>query len=53
MCWKLVDDDSGTITCRSVIYSAIEPGTANLPIDPIKPLPENAIPDTKEDTMLD
>ena len=40
MCWKLVDDVSGVIICRSTIYSAIEPGTANLQVDPIEPRPD-------------
>ena len=35
MCWKLVDDVSGEIVCRSTICSAIKPGTANLQVDPI------------------
>ena len=47
MCWKLVDDDSGEIICRSTIHSAIEPGSANLQVDPINSLPDPPIlPDT-------
>ena len=42
MCYKLVDDESGKIICRSVIWSATEPGTANLRVDPIEPLPSDA-----------
>ena len=42
MCYKLVDDESGKIICCSVIRSATEPGTANLRIDPIEPLPFDA-----------
>ena len=38
MCWKLVDDNSGEIICRSTIRSVIEPSTANLQIDPLEPL---------------
>ena len=40
MCWKLVDDNSGEIICRSTIRSAIEPCTANLQVDPLEPLPK-------------
>ena len=39
MCWKLVDDNSGEEIFRSIICSAIQPGTANLQVDPLKPLP--------------
>ena len=39
MCWKLVGNASGEIICRSTIRSAIEPGTANLQIDPLKLIP--------------
>ena len=53
MYWKLVDDNSGKIICRSVICSATKPGSANLQVDPIKPLPKDAIIDIEEDTMLD
>ena len=42
MCYKLVDDDSGKIICRSVIRSATEPGTATLRVDPIELLPSDA-----------
>ena len=52
MGWKLVDDNSGKIICGSIICSAIGPGTANLQVDLIKPLPDGAILDTEEDTML-
>ena len=38
MYWKLVDDNSGEIICWSTIRSAIEPGTANLQVDPLEPL---------------
>ena len=38
MCWKLVDDNSGEKVYRSTICSAIEPGTANLQVDPLEPL---------------
>ena len=40
MCWKLVDDNSGEIINWSIIRSAIEPGTANLQVDPLEPLPD-------------
>ena len=53
MCYKLVDDESGKIICRSIIRSAIEPGTANLRIDPIKPLPPDTIFIIEPDAMLD
>ena len=53
MCYKLVDDESGNIVCRSVIRSATEPGTANFRIDPIKPLPPDAIHNTEPNAMLD
>ena len=36
MRWKLVDDVSGEIICRSTIRSAIKPGTANLQVDPLE-----------------
>ena len=49
MCYKLVDDESGKIICRSVIQSATEAGTANLRIDPIKLLPP---PDAMLDKMM-
>ena len=39
MCYKLVDNETGKIINRSVIRSATEPGTANLRVDPIEPLP--------------
>ena len=39
MCYKLVDDKTGKIINRSVIRSATEPGTKNLCVDPIEPLP--------------
>ena len=39
MCYKLVDNKTGKIINRSVIRSATEPGTANLRVDPIEPLP--------------
>ena len=38
MCWKLVDDNSGEIICISTIQSVIEPGTANLQVNLLKPL---------------
>ena len=53
MCHKLVYDESGKIVCRSVIRSATEPGTANLQVDPIEPLPPDTIRNTKPDAMLD
>ena len=39
MCWKLVDDNSGEIINRSIIRSAIEPGAANLQVDPLELIP--------------
>ena len=42
MCYKLVDDESGKIICRSAIRSATEPGTANLRVNPIESLPSDA-----------
>ena len=56
MCYKLVDDECGKIICRSVIRSATEPGTANLRVDPMEPLPHDATCNTdpdRSDTMLD
>ena len=53
MNYKLVDDESGKIICRAVIRSATEPGTANLRVDPIKPLSPDAIRNTKPDAVLD
>ena len=49
MCYKLVDEESGKIICRSVIRAATEPGSANLRMDPIKPLPP---PDAMLDEMM-
>ena len=49
MCYKLVDEERGKIICRSVIRSATEPGSANLRIDPIEPLPP---PDAILDKMM-
>ena len=40
LCWKLVDDNSGEIICRSTIRSTIEPGSANLQVDPLEPIPK-------------
>ena len=53
MCYKLVNDKSRKIVCRSVIWSATGPSTTNLQIDPIEPLPPDAIPNTELDAMLD
>ena len=39
--------------CRSVIQSATEPGTANLRVDPIEPLPPDTMNSTEPDAMLD
>ena len=44
MCWTLVDDNSGEIINRSIICSAIEPGAANLQVDPLEPLPSPVTP---------
>ena len=38
MCWKLVDEVSAELICRSTIRSVIEPGTANLQVNPLEPL---------------
>ena len=51
--YKLVDDESGKMICQSVIRSATEPGTANLRVDPIKPLPLDVIRNTEPAAMLD
>ena len=53
MCYKLVDDNSRKIICRSVIRSATKLGSENLQVDPIKPLSKDAIIDTEEDAILD
>ena len=53
MCYKLVDDESGKIICQLVIRSATEPSTANLCVNPIKPLPPDAIYNTEPDAMLE
>ena len=50
MCYKLVDDESGKIVCRSVIQSATELGTANLWIDPIERY--HLMPYTVQNQML-
>ena len=52
MCYKLVNDVSGMIICRSVIRLAIEPGTANLQVDRIEPLPD-PVTDTENVDMVD
>ena len=53
MCYKLIDDESGKIVGRSVIWSVTEPDTANFWIDPIKSLPPNVIdPDALLDEMM-
>ena len=52
MCWKLVDDVSDEVICRSTIQSIIEPGTANLQFDLLEPLP-NSIADIEPDNILD
>ena len=52
MCYKLVDDESGKTVYRSVIWLATEPGTANLRVDPIEPLPSDATRNTKPDAIL-
>ena len=51
MCWKLVNDVSREIICRSTICSAIKPGTANLQVDPIEPKP--VATSMHDDKMLD
>ena len=53
MCWKLVDDVSGEIICRSTICFAIEPGTANLQVNPIEPNTEVKVESTENDELLD
>ena len=53
MFYKLVNDESGKIVCRSVIRSATEPGTANFRVNPIEPLPPYTIHSTELDAMLD
>mmetsp|Transcript_834 Transcript_834/g.967 ORF Transcript_834/g.967 Transcript_834/m.967 type:complete len:170 (-) Transcript_834:104-613(-) len=49
VCYKLVEEESGKIICQSVIHAATEPGSANLRIDPIEPLPP---PDAMLDEMM-
>ena len=53
ICYKLFDDNSRKILCRSVIRPATRPGITNLQVDPIKPLRNDAIIDTEKGTMLD
>ena len=55
MCWKLVDNKRGNIICRSVIQSAIKPGTTNLQVDAIESLSDDAttIHDIEENAILD
>ena len=50
MCYKLVDEESGKIICRSVIRAATEPGSDNLRVDPIEPLPPT---DAQLDEMIE
>ena len=52
MCWKLVNDVSGEIVCRSTIRSAIEPGTTNLQVNPIEPNPEVKVESTENDKLF-
>ena len=52
MCLKLVDDNSEEIISRSTIQSATEPGTANLQVDPIEPVPD-PIPEPDSTDQLD
>ena len=49
MCYKLVDEENEMIICWSVIRAATEPGSTNLRMDPIKPLPP---PDAVLDEMM-
>ena len=53
MCYKLVDEKNGKIICRSVIWSATEPNTAKLQIDPIKLLPPDTMHSKEPDAILD
>ena len=53
MCWKFVDDVSGEIICRSTISSVIEPDTANIQVDPIKPIPPNTNPDYEDNLLVE
>ena len=48
-----MNDESRKIIFHSIIRSATEPGTANLRIDPIGPLPTDAMHSTEPDAMLD
>ena len=50
MCWKLDDDISGEMVCRSTIHSAIKPGTANLQVDTLESIPDVPSP---TGTLLD
>ena len=52
LCWKLVDDNSGELICRPTIRSAIEPGSANLQVDQVEPLPD-PIDQTDSSEILD
>ena len=51
--YKLIIDNNGKIICRSDIRLVIKPGSANLQVDSIKPLPNDALMDTEMDTILD
>ena len=53
MCWKLVNDVSVEKICRSTIWSAFEPGTVNLQVDPIEPKKEDPVELTDNDKLLD
>ena len=44
MCWKLLNDVSGEIVCRSTIWSVIEPSTANLQDNHLEPLKDPVKP---------
>ena len=54
MFWKLVNNVNNKIIARSTICLAIGPGTANLQVDPIKPLGENfkSTPDDRLHTKI-
>ena len=54
MTFKIITDDTGEEICRSLIRSAIEPGTQNLQLDPvITPTQGNLLTPTQAPTPVD
>ena len=52
-CWKLVDNVSREIICLCTTCSKIEPGTANLQVDPLEPRLEENVESDQSDGIID